>query len=86
MMIDRIEALLAFDRRKEIAGLSVPTLVVGALDDLVVPPHLWRAIADALPEAQLRELPVGGHFAPIVAPEAYRDAIAPFLLKTTPGS
>lgn len=63
---ERIAALLAFDRRQELGHLSqLSTLVLGAKDDMVVPAHLQREIATALPSCELRLFETGGHFYPI---------------------
>jgi pimeloyl-ACP methyl ester carboxylesterase/quercetin dioxygenase-like cupin family protein len=53
-------------------------VVVGSLDDRTLPEH-GRALADALPNARLVELPDVGHSIPLEAPQATADAIAAFV-------
>lgn len=62
---ERMLALLAFDQSARLAALTCPTLVVGARDDLIVPPHLQVALAGLLPGARLQMLERGGHFFPV---------------------
>ena len=47
------EAIAAMDLRVALPQISVPTLVVGAQDDLALPPEHQRLIADAIPDARL---------------------------------
>ena len=63
---ERIEALLAFDRRDDLACLyRFPALVFGAEDDMVVPVHLQKEISNALPQSELHLFATGGHFFPL---------------------
>ncbi len=77
----RIRALLAHDRRADIARLSQPTLVTCAADDRVTPPHLSRELAALIPGATLWMAPDGGHFLPEVRPAAFLEAVHPFLVR-----
>jgi len=65
VIAERIAALLAFDRTRELAGLRPPAIVIGAEDDQVVPAYLQRELAAAIPGAGLTMLASGGHFFPI---------------------
>jgi aminoacrylate hydrolase len=63
---ERIDALMAFDGSASVPALAaLPTLVVGAADDMIVPAFLQRDLAAALPGSQLILLESGGHFFPI---------------------
>lgn len=62
---ERIAALLAFDRSKDVGSISLPVLIQGAEDDLIVPAFLQRELAVLMPQAKLKILPSGGHFFPI---------------------
>jgi len=63
---ERIDALMAFDGSASVPALAaLPTLVVGAADDMIVPAFLQRDLAAALPGSQLMFLESGGHFFPI---------------------
>lgn len=65
VVAERIEALLAFDRSRDLAGLRVPCAIVGAEDDLIVPAFLQRELAALLPAAPLEMVASGGHFFPV---------------------
>ena len=78
-IIERIDALLAFDRTGELSGLSLPVLVAGVADDRVVPIELSRALADLIPGSTMIEQPAGGHFWPQFDPKAFVSTTRPFL-------
>jgi pimeloyl-ACP methyl ester carboxylesterase len=71
VMLERMQALLVFDRSKDVAGISVPVAVQGAEDDLIVPAFLQRELAQMIPGAALSMLPNGGHFFPVTRPEGF---------------
>ena len=69
------------DRRADLAGLDLPTLVIVGSDDAVTPPPLARELADAIPGARLAEIPGAGHLSALERPadvarvvDATRDA------------
>jgi pyruvate/2-oxoglutarate dehydrogenase complex dihydrolipoamide acyltransferase (E2) component len=64
-------------RADELARVSMPTLVVGAGDDLLTPGA--EAIAEAIPGATLRMIDGAGHAVALEASEAVNDAIAAHL-------
>ena len=65
-MRERIDALLAFDGSASVSAVAaLPTLVLGAADDMIVPAFLQRDLAAALPGSELILLEGGGHFFPI---------------------
>jgi pimeloyl-ACP methyl ester carboxylesterase len=49
------------DLRSDLGKVRCPTLLVIAARDEVIPPHQSRAMAAAIPEAQLVEHPTSGH-------------------------
>ncbi len=61
---ERIDALMVFDRRKDIAELAQPCLVIGARDDVVVPVFLQEELAEQIPDANSYFFEHGGHFFP----------------------
>lgn len=61
-----------------IAGLRVPTLVVAGRRDQMTPPRAGRAVAAAIPGAQVVEVDAG-HSMMGEAPHAVRSALKPFL-------
>jgi aminoacrylate hydrolase len=79
IMLSRIEALLHFDGRALAPRIVCPTLVIAALDDRITPPYFSRALALAIPGAQLVLLEGGGHFLPVVQAERYAEIVLPFL-------
>lgn len=75
----RLDALVAFDRRSEIGSISQPTLAICAKDDMVTPPALSREIFERIADAEFIELEYGGHFTPLIVPEAFLASVLPFL-------
>ncbi|MBY3171499.1 MULTISPECIES: alpha/beta fold hydrolase [Rhizobium] len=74
----RQKAVYSFDRRDELRQVDLPSLVVGATDDMLAPPYQSRNIAELIPGARLEMLD-GGHFFPVTRPERYFEVIQPFL-------
>ncbi len=65
VVTERILALLAFDRSSDVGNITLPTLIQGAEDDLIVPAYLQRQLAGLMPQATLKVLENGGHFYPV---------------------
>lgn len=63
------------------AALEVPTLLVSAARDRVTPGPLWRRLAEALPDVEVRTIEGAGHTAMLEAPEAVTDAMARFVAR-----
>jgi len=61
-------------RQADLAGISVPTLVIAAGEDLLTPAA--GAIAEAIPGAQLLTVSGAGHAVALEAPEAVNGALA----------
>ena len=57
----RLDAILAFDARPLLASIKVPTLVVSANDDQLMPPWFGKQIAAGIDAAKLIEYQSGGH-------------------------
>ncbi len=70
---------LKFDERNRIAQLSVPTLIVQAMDDQVVDAAHGRILRQSIPGAQLRILAQTGHLVPIERPKETAEAIGAFV-------
>lgn len=62
---ERLDALIAFDRSAELHRLQMPTLILGARDDLIVPSFLQEELATLLKHADLHLFERGGHFFPV---------------------
>jgi pimeloyl-ACP methyl ester carboxylesterase len=71
------------DRRDELPRVPCPTLIVVGTDDLVTPPSEAAAMATAIPNAVLMELPGVGHLTNLEAPAPFAQAVAGFLGRTT---
>jgi len=84
IMLSRIDALMAFDRTKDLGRIKAPTLIVGAADDLVVPAYHSEALARAIPDAELKMFAAGGHAFTQVKPRDFNQAVLPFLQAHTP--
>jgi len=79
IVLQRIDAICAFDGRADLARIASRTLVVCAVDDMVTPIYFSRALAAAIPGARLVELPGGGHFTPVARAAEYNRVLLDFL-------
>ena len=75
---ERIDALLAFNGSESAAEIACPVLVMGTLDDAIVPAFLQEELAAALPSGrQVVTYPDGGHFFPVTRTGDFiRDLLA----------
>ncbi len=62
--------LTRVDLLAQLGTLSVPTLVVSGLDDVICPPHFHTEIVSALPDARLVTLDAG-HLLPLERPSEF---------------
>lgn len=72
-------ALAALDLTAQIGTIRNRTLVVVGELDTATPPEMSRALAAALPEAKLLEIPECGHAPMVQEPETFVRAISGFL-------
>ncbi len=63
-------------------GITTPVLVIGFADDVVLPPHLAREVAHALPNGQYMQIRNAGHLGFIERPEAVNAAALQFFADT----
>jgi 3-oxoadipate enol-lactonase len=63
------EAIAAMDLREALPHISVPTLVIGGLDDLALPNEHQRLIADTVPRARLELIAGAAHIASAEQPD-----------------
>jgi len=75
----RIEAVLQADLSAYSGSIRVPTLVVAARDDSLVPNYMSIELARCISDAKYVELDLGGHFLPETASEQYNQLIEDFL-------
>jgi len=66
------------DLLAQISNLDLPVLVLTSAKDTSTPPHLGRAVAEAISGAVLIGLD-GGHMSPVEQPEAVTSALVDFL-------
>ena len=59
--------------------LTIPTLVIWALDDLALPPENLEGLADIIAPLTIVRVPDCGHFVPWEAPQAVNAAMEAFL-------
>ncbi len=74
-----VQLLTTFDRRGNLPGISVPTLLVAGGDDRTAPPAVMERMAAKIPGAELVVLEGCGHLGPMDQPEAFNSAVADFL-------
>jgi aminoacrylate hydrolase len=84
IMVNRIEAIMAFDRSEELGRIKVPTLVAAAVDDNVTPAYYSEALARAIPNAEFKMFGSGGHNFSYINPRDFNQAVLPFLQANTP--
>ena len=76
---EAVTLLTTFDRRKELAAIRVPTLVLSGSDDKTAPPAMMERMAGKIPGAQYVCLEGCGHLGPMDQPEAFNAALLSFL-------
>lgn len=79
-LADLITALR--DRRDStdiLAGIAVPTLVIGGHEDAVSPPEFMAQMAALIPGARHVVIERAGHLANLEQPAAFNDALSQFL-------
>ena len=59
-------------------SITAPVLVIGFGDDVVLPPHLGREVAEALPNGRYLEIPDAGHLGFLEKPQVVNVAALDF--------
>lgn len=67
------------DSRPDLAGITIPALVLVGDQDAVTPPEIAREMADAIPGARLSIIPDSGHVSTLEQPEAITQALLDWL-------
>ncbi|HEX9581982.1 MAG TPA: alpha/beta fold hydrolase [Gemmatimonadales bacterium] len=62
-----------------LSTIDVPTLVIAGREDRLIPAAASRTLADAIPSAQLTQIPEAGHLTPLEQPVPTSRVIAEFL-------
>jgi pimeloyl-ACP methyl ester carboxylesterase len=73
------EIFSTFDLRPELAKITARTLVITGEEDFITGPLSATEIAAGIPDAETVILPGVGHFIFVEGPDAFRDAVLPFL-------
>jgi 3-oxoadipate enol-lactonase len=81
----QIQAILAFDARSRLSGISARTLVLHGESDRLVPPENGWLLARLIPNATLIMLPGASHVFTTDQPEASINAILSFLKQDADG-
>ena len=67
------------DVRERLGEIGCPALAIVGEQDAISPPAEMRAIADAMPKAELVEIAKAGHMAPLENPAAVNEALSKFV-------
>jgi len=74
-----VQLLTTFDRRKELAHIKVPTLLVAGPEDKVAPRSVMEKMAGKIPGAEYVLMPDCGHLGPMDRPDAFNAILLGFL-------
>lgn len=74
-----LEAVTRFTDFPDFAAIDVPVQVIVGAEDRIAPPHIARAMADAIPGARLAVIPGAGHISNVEAPDAFNAVLDRFL-------
>ena len=72
-------ACQSFDVRDDLDAIEVPTLVIGASDDRMVPPKFSRTLHERIPQATLVMVEGAGHMVPLERPQEVSGAVLNWL-------
>ncbi len=72
-------AVAAFDARRALPSIKIPSLVVAGGRDHIVPMSAKTILARGLPHARLEVLPESGHATPINSPGAFNRLLLQFM-------
>jgi pimeloyl-ACP methyl ester carboxylesterase len=79
IVAERLDALIAFDRSADVHQISVPKLILGARDDLIVPSFLQEELATLFKDADLHLFEQGGHFFPVTRTQLFVPLVLEWL-------
>jgi aminoacrylate hydrolase len=80
IVLSRIAAIVAHDRREQLQKVRAPTLAICARDDAVTPLYFTEELVRLIPDARAYILPDGGHLYPNVHGAEFRRVVTSFLL------
>lgn len=76
----RMNAILAWDRCSELPGMTCPTLVICAEDDILTPIAFSETFARLIPAARFERLATGGHACSRTVPDSFEPPVLDFLM------
>jgi 3-oxoadipate enol-lactonase len=76
----QLGALVDHDTTARLSSITVPTLVLAAESDILIPPYLSRRLHDGLPNAEWTTIP-GGHGAMWETAQAFNAAVVDYLAR-----
>jgi aminoacrylate hydrolase len=82
IVLSRIAAIVAHDRREQLQKVRAKTLAICARDDTVTPLYFTEELVRLIPGARAYVLPDGGHAYPNVHPAEFQRVITSFLLES----
>ena len=82
IVLSRIAAIVAHDRRAGLQQVQVPTLMICARDDTVTPLYFTEELVRLIPGARAYVLADGGHAYPNVHGAEFRRVMTAFLLES----
>ncbi|MEA2363764.1 MAG: 3-oxoadipate enol-lactonase [Thermoleophilaceae bacterium] len=82
--IRQLDAAGRHDARERLPSLRVPTHVIGAERDILVPIWKSRELADLIPDAQLTVLPGSPHGANVERAEEFNSSVLDFIAERAP--
>ena len=74
----QIDVAPAGNRLPAYRSITAPVLVIGFADDIMLPPHLGREVADAIPKGRYLQIPNTGHLGFIEQPYVVNAAALEF--------
>jgi len=74
-----VQLLTTFDRREQLPGIGVPTLLIAGSDDRTAPAPVLERMAQKIPGAEYVLLQGCGHLGPLDQPGEFNQALRGFL-------
>ena len=74
-----VHLLTTFDRRKELAEIRIPTLLIAGSEDKTAPPAVMQRMAQKIAAAEYVLLEGCGHLGPMDQPDIFNAALLAFL-------
>jgi pimeloyl-ACP methyl ester carboxylesterase len=78
-----LEALVTFDRRQDLARISMPTLLVAGANDPNAPPEVMRKMGERIPRSQYKVMQGIGHLMNLESPDDFDQMVMAFIGENT---